>query len=56
MSAKAESPRSSLKEPEGSIREYFPLITKSMERAAEMGIQYGFASAEATPPIWNPVF
>ena len=47
-----------LKELEGLLKEYSPLMNKSIERVVDVGIQYGTAFgtpfAAVSSPIWKP--
>ena len=43
-----------LHELEGLLKEYTPLMSGSMERAVEMGIQYGGVFAEVSSLVWTP--
>ena len=51
MHPQAESLRSSLHELEGLIKNYTPLMSRSMERAFGKGIQLGTVFAEVRSPV-----
>ena len=52
MFAKAESLRSSLKELEGLLEKYSPMMDSHTERVADKVIKYGAIFAEVSSPIW----
>ena len=52
MFAKAESLRSSLKELEGLLEEYSPMMDEQTERVVDKVIKYGAIFAEVSSPIW----
>jgi len=54
MFAQAESLRSSLKELEGLLDKYSPLMDGPTERVVDTVIKYGVAFAEVGPSIWTP--
>jgi hypothetical protein len=50
MFAKAEALRSSLRELEGLLEEYSPLMSGSIEKSVDRAIKYGVAFAEVGSP------
>ena len=52
MFAKAEALRSSLKELEGLLEKYSPMMDEQTERVVDKVIKYGAIFAEVTSPIW----
>ncbi len=52
MFAQAESLRSSLKELEGLLEEYSPMMNVSTEGVVDKVIKYGAVFAEVGSPIW----
>ena len=54
ISAQAESLRSSLHELEGLMKEYTPLMSKSVERDFGKGVQLGTVFAEVSSALKKP--
>ena len=52
MFAKAETLRSSLKELEGLLEKYSPMMGEQTERVVDKVIKYGAIFAEVSSPIW----
>ena len=50
MSAQAEALRTSLRELEGLLKEYSPLMSGSIEKAVDRAIKYGAVFAEVSSP------
>jgi hypothetical protein len=50
---KAESLRSSLRELEGLLEEYSPLLSGSVEKVVDKVVKYGTVFAEVGSPIWK---
>jgi len=50
--SKAESLRSSLKELEGLLEKYSPMMDEQTERVVDKVIKYGAIFAEVSSPIW----